>query len=52
MDPDEVAKRLDLDTKAALVAGQDRWSLPAGTCWRLDTRWPTGDSLLSSGTVQ
>ncbi|MFI9379933.1 beta-glucosidase H [Kutzneria sp. NPDC052558] len=29
MDLDEVLKRLDLDTKAALVAGQDRWSLPA-----------------------
>jgi beta-glucosidase len=29
MDLDELVKRLDLDTKAALVAGQDRWSLPA-----------------------
>ncbi|MEV6604442.1 glycoside hydrolase family 3 C-terminal domain-containing protein [Kutzneria sp. NPDC051319] len=29
MDLDELVKRLDLDTKAGLVAGQDRWSLPA-----------------------
>ena len=31
MDLDELVKRLDLDTKAALVAGQDRWSLPAAS---------------------
>ncbi|MFC0430407.1 beta-glucosidase [Kutzneria buriramensis] len=29
MDLDELVTRLDLDTKAALLAGHDRWALPA-----------------------